>query len=104
MFVIIWEYRVKADHVETFEEIYSATGAWTKLFRKSSAYLGTEFLYDVQHAQRYITIDRWISAQDYEDFLSEYQAEYADTDKRCAGLAEQEVLLGKFETNFGETR
>ena len=52
MYVIIWKYRVKADHVTEFEEIYSATGAWAKLFQKSKGYLGTELLSDEGHPRR----------------------------------------------------
>jgi hypothetical protein len=40
MYVVIWEYQVKTDRLVEFEEIYSPTGAWTKLFQKSKGYHG----------------------------------------------------------------
>jgi hypothetical protein len=46
MYVIIWEYQVRAEFVVKFEEIYSAKGAWAKLFQKSRGYLGTELTHD----------------------------------------------------------
>ena len=104
MYVVIWEYQVKADHVAEFEEIYSATGAWTKLFQKSKGYLETELLRDINDHQRYITIDRWMTSQQYEEFLSQWQTEYATIDAECEGLTERETLLGKLEADFHETR
>ena len=70
MYVIIWEYQVKADSVVEFERIYASNGVWAELFRKEDGYLGTELLRDSTHPRRYITIDRWTSSGDYESFRS----------------------------------
>lgn len=99
MHVIIWEYQVRAEHVAEFEKIYSATGAWSKLFQKSKGYLGTELLSDEGPPRRYITIDRWSSSEGYAAFLSEWKDEYAKLDAACAELTERETLLGKWETH-----
>jgi len=98
MYVIIWEYQVRAEYVAEFEKIYSTGGTWAKLFQKSKGYLGTELLVDEGHPHRYITIDRWVSSKDYESFLSERKNEYADLDAQCAVLTERETPLGKWET------
>lgn len=98
MFIIIWEYHVRAEHIAAFEEVYSATGAWAELFQNSKDYLGTELLVDRGRSQRYITIDRWRSPQDYESFLAKWKHEYEHLDAQCAGLTERELLLGKWET------
>ena len=104
MYVIIWEYQVRADQIAGFEEIYSATGAWAKLFQKSKGYLGTELLSDERNPYRYITIDRWRSSWDYESFLAEWKSEYENLDAHYEGLTERETLLGKLETIFRETQ
>lgn len=104
MYVIIWEYQVRAEHAAEFEKIYSATGAWAKLFQKSNGYLGTEFLADEGHPFRYITIDRWTSLQAYETFLQEWGNEYANLDAQCKGLTENESLVGRWELISSETR
>jgi len=39
VYVIIWEYQVRAECVAEFEEIYSPAGMWAKLFQKSKGYL-----------------------------------------------------------------
>ena len=94
MYVIIWEYQVKAEHSDAFEEIYGSDGAWTQLFKKHPGYLGTELLHDSTHPQRYITIDRWTSAEAYNSFQSEWQDEYKELDARCEALADSESFLG----------
>jgi heme-degrading monooxygenase HmoA len=94
VYVIIWEYQVRAERVAEFEEIYSPVGRWAKLFQKGKGYLGTELLAGERRAHRYLTIDRWRSAQAYESFLAEWKKEYEDLDAECGGLSESETLLG----------
>ena len=98
MYVIIWEFQVRAERVAEFEEIYAATGVWAKLFEKSTGYLGTELLSDEVQPYRYLTIDRWTSAREYAAFLAEWTSDYADLDAQCEGLTEQETLVGRWET------
>jgi heme-degrading monooxygenase HmoA len=104
MYVIVWEYQVKAGREADFEDIYSANGLWTKLFRKAKGYLGTELLRDPNDSHRYITIDRWTSSQDHESFLSQWRTEYAALDAQSEGLTENESLLGEWELISLETR
>ncbi len=103
MFVVIWEYQVKAERVSDFERIYNSDGHWVDLFRKSDGFLGTELLRDGEDSQRYMTIDRWKSSKDYETFLLQWNAEYATLDAQCEGLTERESLLGKWESILPET-
>jgi heme-degrading monooxygenase HmoA len=104
MYVIVWEYQVKAEYLEDFEKIYGAGGAWADLFQRENGYLGTELLYDPQNSQGYITIDRWVSSRDYDNFLIRCQEEYEILDAKCNELTERETLLGKWETIDPETR
>jgi heme-degrading monooxygenase HmoA len=104
MYIIIWEYQIMAERAGEFERMYSATGEWAKLFRKSRGYLGTELLSHAREPQHYITIDRWSSPQEYESFLLEWKNEYQLLDAQCAGLTERETLLGKWESIPFETR
>jgi heme-degrading monooxygenase HmoA len=95
MYLILWEYHIKPEAREIFEQIYSPTGTWADLFKKSAGYLGTELLHDETDSQKYLTIDRWISKEAYESFLEHWKQEYETLDKQCEGLTEHEVLLGK---------
>lgn len=103
MFVVIWEYQVKPEHVSDFERIYSSNGLWADLFRKDEGFLGAELLRAAKAPHRYITIDRWKSSKDYEVFLQQWAAEYAMLDAQCEGLTERESLLGKWESTLPET-
>jgi len=104
MYVIVWEYQVKAEYLEDFEKIYGAGGAWADSFQRENGYLGTELLYDPQNPQGYITIDRWVSSLAYDNFLVRCQEEYELLDEKCNELTERETLLGKWETIDYETR
>ena len=104
MYVIIWEYQVKADRVAEFEEAYAADGAWSQFFQRHSSYLGTELLRDPAAPQRYITIDRWDSANQYESFLSQWETEYAALEAQFGGLKETEILAGKWESIPSKTQ
>jgi heme-degrading monooxygenase HmoA len=95
IYLILWEYHVKAERLPDFEEIYSPSGAWTKLFQKSAGYLGTELMMDETDPQKYLTIDRWLSKEEYDSFLIHWKQEYEALDKQCEGLTKHEVLLGK---------
>jgi heme-degrading monooxygenase HmoA len=96
MYVVIWEYQVKAERLAEFEEIYNAEGTWVQLFQKGTGYLGTELLRDSQQSGRYITIDRWVSSEAYNSFKANWQTEYKELDARCGNLTEHESFLGIF--------
>ena len=104
MYVIIWEYQVKVYSTAEFEQIYDSSGAWAELFRKATGYISTELLRDETNPQRYITIDCWESAERYEAFHMQFKKEYEALDTQCEGLAEHEILLGKWESVNNETR
>ena len=97
MYVIIWEFWVKLERVPDFEKAYAAEGAWARLFQKHPGYLGTELLHDSDDPQRYLTIDRWASVDQYESFLAQWETEYAALDTQFDELTEKEFLAGKWE-------
>ncbi len=96
MYIIIWAYQVKPEHLPDFTKIYASNGAWAKLFGKSEGYLGTELLLDNANMHRFTTIDRWESMSSYLDFKAKWQTEYAALDAQCEGMTEQEILIGKY--------
>ena len=104
MYVIIWKYQVKTDRTIEFEQIYHSNGVWVELFRKGSGYINTELLRDKMQPQKYITIDRWASAESHEAFRAQFKEEYELLDAQCGGLTEHETLLGKWESVNNETR
>lgn len=96
MYVIVWEYRVKADKQSEFEAAYSSNGAWVELFKRSAGFISVELLREDTDPQHYLTIDRWRSRAGYEEFLSCWQEEYRAVDALCENMTEWEALIGKW--------
>jgi len=71
-----------------------------EIIQKEHGYLGTELLRDETNPQRYLTIDRWRTKEDYEAFLSKYTQEYKALDTQCEGLMESEFLLEKWDAVY----
>ena len=97
MHIIIWKYQVKAESVAEFEKRYNPNGTWANLFKKNNGYLGTEFLHDEEKPDFYVTIDRWVSREAYEEFKRDWDMEYKTLDAECEGLTIAESLLGNYE-------
>ena len=97
MLIIIWEFRVKAGREAEFERRYGPEGDWAQLFRRSRAYRGTELLRDTAEPGRYLTLDRWQSAEAFEEFKRSNAEDYAALDRECEALTESELCLGWFE-------
>jgi len=96
MYVILWEFRVRAEAVAEFERLYGPAGAWASLFRAAPGYLGTELLRDAGGGPRYLTLDRWASPGAYADFRRRQADAYAALDREGEGLTEAERLVGEF--------
>ena len=97
MFVVIWEFQVRAGCEGGFAALYGGEGAWVALFRESADYLGTELLRDSARPGRFVTVDRWASGAAYEAFLAAAKPRYAQIDAQGDGLTSSERCLGRFE-------
>jgi hypothetical protein len=93
MYILIWEFVPKPESIQQFEVAYGPGGVWGIFFRRGSGYLGTELLKD---NRRYLTIDLWTSAAEYEVFKREHAEEYKKIDVDCESLTESETFLGAF--------
>lgn len=98
MFVVLWMFEAKAGAEQDFVRAYGPDGEWAQLFRRSTGYLETWLVRDVEVARRFVTIDRWASRQAFEDFKASAKTEYDALDARCQQLTRSERLLGHFET------
>ena len=88
MIALVFSYEVRDP--EAFERAYGADGEWAEFFRQGPGYIGTEVLRDVELPTRYLVIDRWDSAEAYND---EYMRRVDDT----RFFYEQELRFGTFE-------
>jgi heme-degrading monooxygenase HmoA len=100
----IWAFEVHPEHVAAFRWHYGEGGAWTQLFRRARGYLGTRLLQDETDPLRFVTIDTWSSAQDYEAFRAVYASEYAALDRLCEGFTVKETLIGRFASTSDADR
>jgi heme-degrading monooxygenase HmoA len=97
MHVIIWEFRPAENRRDDFEATYGPQGPWAKLFARAPGYAGTELIRDVEDPTRYVTIDRWQTAEAYEEFKARFSAEYNALDMACVEMTSAEVLVGTFQ-------
>lgn len=96
MYKIIWEYNVRPEMSEKFIELYNAQGEWTKLFRFSEHFKGTELLKKSGGNNIYLTIDTWTSQREYELFINSHTEEYNGIDIKGEGLTGSESKLGTY--------
>jgi heme-degrading monooxygenase HmoA len=96
-YTYLWEFIVKPGHADEFRRQYGPSGPWIALFRRAPGYSGTLLLRDRANPQRFITVDRWISADAHGAFLAAFSLEYAELDARCAHLTARETPLGEFD-------
>jgi heme-degrading monooxygenase HmoA len=87
---------------EEFERVYGPNGDWAEFFRRGSGYIGTELLRDVEVPGRYVVIDRWESAEDYNAFAVEHRDEYIRRSDEALFHHRQELRFGTFENVWPE--
>ena len=97
-FVIVWEFSVRKDQCEAFENAYASDGVWAKFFQRGRGYLQTELLRDETELLRYFTIDVWSSRAAYDEFREHNRADYDAINKRCEAVTKSEKKIGEFES------
>jgi heme-degrading monooxygenase HmoA len=95
LIALVFRYEVR--DVASFAEAYGPDGEWARFFRQGAGYIGTELLHDVEEPERYLVIDRWESADAYNTFLAEHQAEYMRRSDEARFHYLQELRFGTFE-------
>ena len=96
-FTIVWRFTIDPESKHRFESVYSPNGAWAVLFARSSGYRGTELLRSKTEPNSYLTIDRWESEAAFEEFRTQFAAQYEALDRECEGLTTSETMIGIFE-------
>ena len=92
---VVFEYEVDSAGAAAFEAVYGGDGEWARYFARAEGYLGTEMLRGADG--RYLVIDRWRSAADYDAFLSANADEYGSRNQAAMRLWLRERALGRFE-------
>lgn len=100
-FSVVWEFHVPADNREAFERAYGSEGPWVDLFEEAEGFLGTWLLRDKEHAGKYLSHDRWVSRDAYEEFKRRFADRYQIMDDEMDGLATRETYIGTFDEVTG---
>ena len=101
MIALVFSYEVRDR--EGFELAYGPDGEWEQFFRQGAGYIGTELLHDVEIPTRYLVIDRWESAEVYNEFATAQREEYMRRVDDTRYLYEQELRFGTFENVWQAT-
>ena len=101
MIALVFSYEVRDR--EGFELAYGPDGEWEQFFRQGVGYIGTELLHDVEIPTRYLVVDRWESADDYNAFAAARREEYMRRVDDTRLYYEQELRFGTFENVWPAT-
>jgi heme-degrading monooxygenase HmoA len=98
---LVFSYEVR--DAAGFERAYGPEGDWAQFFGGAKGYIGTELLHDVELPSRYLVIDRWESAQAYNDFAAAHREEYMRRVDDTRFYYDQELRFGTFENVWPAT-
>jgi heme-degrading monooxygenase HmoA len=93
---LVFSYEVRDP--EGFERAYGPDGDWAQFFRQGRGYIGTELLRDVETPGRYLVVDRWESAEAYNEFAAARREEYIQRVDDSRFHYDQELRFGTFES------
>lgn len=99
MYVVVWEFIIRAECAAEFEAVYGPQGEWARLFARAEGYRNTRLLRDVSDPLRYVTLDYWVSQEAHDQFRKAHEQEYRNLDQRCECLTAKETRLGEFATD-----
>ena len=96
MIAVVWQVEIQVGKSEEFEQLYGASGEWTKLSRRSRSFLGSSFLRDLASETRYLLVEYWSEMVVYEKHLAEFGREVKALEERREQLLERVYPLGVF--------
>lgn len=94
MYCKAWKYTVTSDHTK-FEEVYGRNGSWFKFFEPCDDFLGQDLMKG-NDGNTYLVLDKWMSEEDYADFIASNEAEYQSLEAQTRDLYDEEVSIGSF--------
>ena len=96
MFVLIWTYRVKPEHLAEFKAAYGAGGEWARAFASGEGFIRTDLYQNPDNAHLFITLDHWQSKAAFEAFQREHAERYREIDARCDAWTDEESFDGAY--------
>lgn len=95
--VRVWKFRPPEGREADFEQAYSGTGNWARLFEQAKGYRGTALLRPCETGGWWLTLDRWETETDFQAFQDNFGVQYRGLDEELEGVAGEEVFVGAFE-------
>lgn len=96
MIAVVWQVEIHEGTSVEFEQLYGASGEWTKLSRRSRSFLGSSFLRDLASETRYMLVEYWSEMVVYEKHLAEFAAQVRTLEEKRQRLVERVYPLGVF--------
>jgi len=93
----VWKFKPPSGREAEFEQAYSGSGNWARLFEQAPGYSGTTLLRPCEEGGWWLTIDRWETEDHFEAFQDDFGVQYRGLDKALEGVAGEEVFVGAFE-------
>ncbi|MEM6643224.1 MAG: hypothetical protein AAF616_09615 [Bacteroidota bacterium] len=94
MYCKAWKYSVSSNH-SLFEEAYGRNGEWFKFFESCDEFLGQEIMRSAE-GTFYLVLEKWISIEDYEHFLSSNRDAFEAISSNTESLYEEKLNLGSY--------
>jgi quinol monooxygenase YgiN len=94
---IVWEFRVRPEHIERFERTYGEQGEWARLFRMDPDFIRSDLLRDPEQTGRYLTLDHWKTRAAYGAFRKKFRDQYAKIDALCEQYTLSERHIGDYD-------
>ena len=104
MVAVVWQFTIRENTSEEFEEFFGADGDWTKLSRKSRSFLGSSFLKDLAIPTRYLLIEYWSEMLVYERHVVDFETQIKVLEERRQTFALSVESLGVFSALDTPTR
>ena len=95
--VRVWKFRPPQGREQEFVDAYCGTGPWSALFAKAQGYRGTTLLRPTEAGGWWVTLDRWQSVADFDNFQANLGEDYRTLDAELEGVAGEEEFVGAFE-------
>jgi hypothetical protein len=93
---VVWQFDIIPGQGEEFERFYGADGEWTKVSRRSRSFLGSSFLKDLAHPERYLLVEYWSEMLVYERHLADFDDEMHALEQQRQRFVNRMEALGVF--------
>jgi hypothetical protein len=93
---LVWQFEILPEQGEAFERFYGADGDWTAVSRRSRSFLGSSFLKDLAHPERYLLVEYWSEMLVYERHLADFSDDLQALEEQRERFVVRMEALGLF--------